>query len=184
MSYVLAGQLLEVLQDDDYSRGERKPLGDRAMNRVYRLKPGMEGAHRPDIIQLATEEWGLTERQGDEYIAKARKEIKIEVDAMGHTSLEWHIASRLHLFNKAARINDLANARQILDSLAKLQGLWVDKSELLGADGQAIQATRVLVTFVDPNDGPAVVGAGPAISIDPDSIDLDQDDGPCEDDIF
>ena len=150
---------------------------------IYRIlevkKAVLEGAHRPDILQLASDEWGLTERQGDEYIAKARKEIKIEVDAMGQTNLEWHIAARMHLFNKAARINDLSNARQILDSLAKLQGLWVDKSELVGADGQPIPATRVLVTFVDPSDGAQVVGSGEAISIDPDQI-----VGPKEDDVF
>ena len=150
---------------------------------IYRIlevkKAVLEGAHRPDILQLASDEWGLTERQGDEYIAKARKEIKIEVDAMGQTNLEWHIAARMHLFNKAARINDLSNARQILDSLAKLQGLMVEKSELVGANGQPIPATRVLVTFVDPSDGAQVVGSGKVISIDPDQI-----VGPKEDDVF
>ena len=150
---------------------------------IYRIlqvkKAVLEGAHRPDILQLATTEWGLTERQGDEYIAKARKEIKIEVDAMGKTNLEWHISARMHLFNKAARINDLSNARQILDSLAKLQGLWVDKAELVGADGNPLPAARVLVTFVDPGDEAKVIGAGQAISIDPDQL-----DGPRGDDIF
>ena len=150
------------------------------VSRVLQIKKHvLEGAHRQEMLQLATEEWGLSERQGDEYIAKAHKEIKIEVRAMGQTTLPWHIAARMHLFNKAARINDLANARQILDSLAKLQGLWIDKSELLGADGNTIQAARVLVTFVAPGEEAKVVGSGAAISITPDEI-----DGPREGDVF
>lgn len=142
-------------------------------------KAFLEGSHRQDIIQLCSAEFGIDERQADNYIARARQEISAEVEALGLTNLQWHIASRIHLFNKAATSNDLGNARQILDSLAKLQGLWVDKSELLGADGQPIPAARVLVTFVDPGDEAKVVGAGAAISIDPDQI-----DGPRDDDIF
>ena len=150
---------------------------------VYRIlqvkKAVLEGAHRQDIIQLCAEEWGLEERQADGYIAKAAKEIRLEIEAVGVTNLQWHIAARMHLFNKAARINDLSNARQILDSLAKLQGLWVDKAELVGADGTPLPAARVLVTFVDPGDEAKVVGAGEAISIDPDQV-----VGPKEDDVF
>ncbi len=153
---------------------------------VYRVlqvkKAILEGAHRPDILQLTTEEWGLSERQGDEYIAKVHAEIKAESDAIGLNNLPWHIAARMHLYNKAARINDLSNARQILDSLAKLQGLWIDKAELLGSDGNPIPAARVLVTFVEPGDAPKVVGAGEAISIDTDQV--EEIDGPREDDIF
>ena len=160
--------------------GEGKATQLEVVFRVLQVKKAvLEGANRQDILQLASEEWGLSERSGDEYIAKARSEIKIEVAAMGHADLPWHIAARMHLFNKAARIGDLSNARQILDSLAKLQGLWIDKSELLGADGNPIPATRVLVTFVDPGDEAKVVGGGEAISIDPDQL-----SGPREDDIF
>lgn len=142
-------------------------------------KAFLEGGHRQDIIQLCAEHFGIDERQADNYIARAREEITAEVKTLGLINLPWHIAARMHLFNKAARINDLSNARQILDSLAKLQGLMVDKSELVGADGQPIPATRVLVTFVDPGDGAQVVGSGEAISIDPDQV-----VGQKEDDVF
>ena len=160
--------------------GEGKANNIEVVSRVLQVKKAvLEGAHRQDILQLCAEEFGLEERMADEYMAKARSEIKIEVEAMGQTTLPWHIAARMHLFNKAARINDLSNARQILDSLAKLQGLMVEKSELVGADGQPIPATHVLVTFVDPGDQAKVVGSGEAISIDPDQL-----DGPSKDDVF
>jgi len=150
---------------------------------IYRIlkvkKAVLEGGRRQDILQLCAKEWGLEARQGDEYIAKAAKEIRFELEATGITNLEWHIAARINLFNKAVKTKDLSNARQILDSLAKLQGLWVDKAELVGADGKALPAARVLVTFVDPGDEVKVIGAGEAISIDPDEL-----PGPKEDDVF
>ncbi len=148
--------------------------------RILKVKQAvLEGAQRQDILQLCAKEWGLEVRQGDIYIAKAAKEIKLELEATGITNLQWHIAARLNLFNKAVKAKDFSNARQILDSLAKLQGLWVDKAELVGSDGVPLPAARVLVTFVDPGDQAKVVGAGQAISIDPDQL-----EGPRGDDIF
>ncbi len=148
--------------------------------RILKVKQAvLEGAQRSDILRLCAEEWGLEERQGSEYIAKAAKEIRLEIEATGITNLQWHIAARMNLFNKAVKAKDYSNARQILDSLAKLQGLWVDKAELVGADGAPLPAARVLVTFVDPGDEAKVIGAGRAISIDPDQV-----EGVKDEDVF
>lgn len=120
------------------------------MLRLLRVKKLLlEGTHRGDIIQLGADEWGIGDRQMDEYIAKARKEIKEQVDMSSLADLEWHAAARAHLYNKSMEKGDLQNARQVLDSLAKLQGIMVERRELTGKDGEALGAIAEIV-FIGP----------------------------------
>lgn len=80
----------------------------------------LEGYHRPDIVQLVADKWGNETRQADNYIATARDEIKAEVESGGLINIEWHIASRVNLFNRSLRLDDNATALRVIDSLHKI----------------------------------------------------------------
>lgn len=91
--------------------------------RVHQVKKFLlEGSHRADILQFCAETWKIENRQADTYIQEARAMIRDDMQSMGLADAEWHIASRLHIYSRAAEINDYPTALRVLDSLAKIQG--------------------------------------------------------------
>lgn len=83
----------------------------------------IEGASRPEILQYASEKWGVSKRQADIYISEAKKDLgeKTEIDK----DQELTVArERLNcLWQKTLTKGDLNTALQVQREINKLYGL-------------------------------------------------------------
>ncbi len=101
--------------------GKRKSSEVEMVFRILAVKKMLlEGYHRQEILQFVTENWGNKERQANIYLAKARDEIKGEMESGGLINIEWHIASRVNLYNRTLQLDDNATALRVIDSLHKI----------------------------------------------------------------
>lgn len=92
------------------------------------LKKRLDGAQYHDVAEHAEANgWGIKERQIREYIQKADKIIARRSDRNRRQIIARHIAQRQSLFTRAIKESDLRTALAILDSEAKLRGLFPDK---------------------------------------------------------
>jgi hypothetical protein len=115
---------------------------------VFRLRLG--GAEFSDIRQFASapeQSWGVSDRQLWRYIQAADLLVKERFDARAEHLLNRHILQRRQLYAHAMAAGDYATALRILDSEAKLEGLFVERHEHSGKDGGPIQTqTQVILT--------------------------------------
>lgn len=120
---------------------------------VYRLI--VRGLSRTEIIQKASDDWSVSERMADEYIARARVYLKehTERDRDANYSLAVH---RLEdLYKRTMKLQDYKTALGVQKELSELQGIYPPKRvENTGADGGAI---RVIVQHddIDANEAAA-----------------------------
>ena len=95
---------------------------------------------RENILRYCAENWGIRERQADNYISRAIDKIKKNKEFL---DLEQEISLQKarfeDLYQKNYTIQDYREARQVLDSIAKLLGL--NKPEKLDhtTKGESIQ---------------------------------------------
>lgn len=89
----------------------------------------LDGASRLEVIQFASEEWKVSERQVDNYIAKANEAIYEERAANVAHKRAKHVAMRERMARKAIKAGDTKLALTLLDSAANLEGLFVAKHE-------------------------------------------------------
>lgn len=81
-----------------------------------------------DILQYASEKgWALTERQVRTYIAKADALLVERLDKKRKPVIARHLAQRQALLRKAIEKGEIRTALAILDSEAKLRGLFPEK---------------------------------------------------------
>jgi hypothetical protein len=92
---------------------------------VFKLRLG--GAEFQDIRQYASapeQNWGVSDRQVWRYIAAADTLVKKRFDARADHLLARHLMQRRMLYAHAVGAGDFATALRILDSEAKLEGLF------------------------------------------------------------
>ena len=82
-----------------------------------------KGQGRQKICRFASEEWKISDRQIDRYISKAWDKIEKNTDFDIKQELKLQRARFEDLFQKNYTIQDYREARQVLDSIAKLLGL-------------------------------------------------------------
>lgn len=82
----------------------------------------LAGFTRSHILQYASN-WGVSDRQVDEYIAQATAQIKEINSTTIQDNLALISSNQWDLYRKAIKENNLAVARQVLMDLAKLRGL-------------------------------------------------------------
>jgi hypothetical protein len=81
--------------------------------------------NRGQILQFAAKAWGeIGDRTVDSYIKKARDLLLKDLSEDRKAVLAEHIATRNQLFQKAYAASKFQTCIQILDSTAKLQGLF------------------------------------------------------------
>lgn len=80
------------------------------------------GYIRSEILQYAST-WKLSDRMVDDYISKAREEIREVNKLETKDMLDELIASQKVLYRAAIAMKDLKTARQLLMDMAKLRGL-------------------------------------------------------------
>jgi len=107
--------------------------------RIHEVKNLLsDGCTRADIVRYTAKKWGLAKRQTDEYITRAKEELRELNSAI--TSCLWK------LYKKAE--DAPAVQHQIIMSIAKMQGLdqqiinhvIEDKRELSETDVEALEA--------------------------------------------
>src|SRR5262249_56458106 len=100
------------------------------------------GAEFADIVQYASapeQNWNVSRRQLWNYIAAADQLVKERFDARAEHLLARHLLQRRQLFAHCMGAGDFNAALRVLDSEAKLEGLFPsEKHEHTGKDGAPI----------------------------------------------
>jgi hypothetical protein len=102
-----------------------KAVVKQRVEEVFRLRLG--GAGFADILQHASapeQAWGVSERQLWNYIAAADRLIEERFDAKAPHLLNLHLLRRNQLYAHAVGAGDFRTALAVLDSEAKLEGLF------------------------------------------------------------
>ena len=101
----------------------------RRVEAVLRIR--LDGAQHHDIVAYAEEQkWGVSDRQVRTYIRRADELLVERRDTNRRRLVARHVAQRESLFARAVNGADYRTALAIVDSLAKLQGLFTDAREL------------------------------------------------------
>ncbi len=87
----------------------------------------LSGTPRVDIIRYSSDNWGVTSRQCEKYIAKATLIIKEQAANIMENAFEDHLVMRDSLRQAALKDGDKRLAHEILRDTAKLLGLYAPK---------------------------------------------------------
>ena len=93
----------------------------------------MSGVSTTDIITQCKNKWELSERQAYRYVKKAYEEFRKMSEEDIENRRSFHIEARLKLYRdlKDKNVNkSAAVAIDILRDIAKLEGLYIEKSEI------------------------------------------------------
>jgi RecB family endonuclease NucS len=102
---------------------------ERRVQEVLRIR--LDGAALHDVVQYATEmKWDVSERQVSHYIRRADDLLVERNDRNRKRLLARHCAQRESLYARAVNGADYRTALAVVDSLAKLQGLFVAPSDV------------------------------------------------------
>lgn len=113
---------------------------------------------RPDIMQYSANNWGLTTRQTDKYIAWANEVIAEEASRIQTKAFEQHLAKRAALRHKALKDGDARLAFEILKDESKLLNLYPAKeSKVTNLDVDLSQLTDDQLQRIAQGDDPASV---------------------------
>lgn len=92
----------------------------------------LAGHSRSDIVQFASKNWKISDRQADDYIAKAKNELEKSVNR----SVEYNLVKaerRMEMIlKKALEQGELRTALATVKEIATLQGLYKNAVELSG----------------------------------------------------
>jgi hypothetical protein len=114
--------------------------------RVNEIIPLVSVLQRREIIYYCNvkQGWNLTTRQIDNYIYKARDEVKKEFLKHKETSAESIFNNRMHIYKKALKKNDLNTCRLILSDIAKMTGTDTQNIDVT-SKGEQIQGFTVTI---------------------------------------
>lgn len=111
------------------------------------LRIRIDGASFADIREYAGENgWGVSDSMLRKYIEKANKLLKERAERSRSHNLRLHRARREALFARCVQAADFRTALAVLDSDAKLVGLFPDGK---GGDGKAAAIPLVTITVDD-----------------------------------
>ena len=94
----------------------------RRVNAVYKLL--VLGTGRAAILQLAAGNWKVSERQGDEYIARAREILKEQTDRDKDRNLEMAMARMNEVYHQGMTAKNYKVAISAQIEINKLLGLY------------------------------------------------------------
>ena len=94
----------------------------------------IKGQGRDKILRYGSKEWNVSDRQIDEYLAKAWEKIGRNTDYDIKREIKLQRARFEDLYQKNYTIQDYREARQVLDSIAKMLGL--NQPEKLNMSGE------------------------------------------------
>jgi len=146
---------------DSPEPSERKPSkkADNAtiaqrIEEVLRIR--LDGAQMHDIVQYAAEkQWGVSERQLWNYVQRADALLVERMDKDRDKVIARHLSQRQALYARAVNAADLRTALSVLDSEAKLRGLFPEQA----AKNKEVDATA--------KPAPLIIISGPAVITPP-----------------
>jgi hypothetical protein len=131
------------------------------------LRIRLDGAQFHDVVQYAAEKgWNLQERQIRTYIRRADALLVERRDKSRTQVIARHLAQRQALYARAVNAADYRTALAILDSDAKLRGLYPEKDikelvKLAAAQGARIEELENRLRDADPaSDAPQATPEG------------------------
>lgn len=113
------------------------------INTVYEML--LKAASRPFIIRYASEKWGITDRQTDEYIKRANVLIESESEHAREKMLSKCIARLEDLYRKNYTVEDFRECRNLIGDMRKLLGL--DEAKKV-----QIEMSSLNILNIDPLD--------------------------------
>jgi len=94
-------------------------------NRInYVYKELLEGARPTDIVQNASEKWGLSTRQVWGYVSRANTKIRTEAGRVRKELNDFHLIARRYIMKTSFDKGDHRLAFEVLRDEAKLYGLY------------------------------------------------------------
>ena len=82
-----------------------------------------DGKSRSNVIQVASEMWGVTERTADEYIKNAREKLEQDCSITREAFMAEALAGYRSLREQAERRGQLMCAKQCIDSMVDLTAI-------------------------------------------------------------
>jgi hypothetical protein len=144
--------------DPDKKRKPRKPAAkaDKAsvmlrVDAILRLL--IAGAQRHDLLQFASapeQNWGLTARQVDTYIGKARKQLEKLAAARRSKALTRHLVQRGDLYARALAAGEIRTALAVAQDEAELLSLYPPPKKAQAEDRNKMVGTIQFVEVVLP----------------------------------
>ena len=110
-----AGHFLQV------AKRSTKAEHDFRISTVYGMF--VDGRSRTDVIQFASEKWGVSERTADEYIKHARVLLKQDCDITREALLAEALAGYRSIRQQAERRGQLMVAKSCLDATLDIVGI-------------------------------------------------------------
>lgn len=109
---------------------------EKRINTIYLML--LQGFVRKQIIQYATETWGITERWTDEYLSKAREIFRHNL-AEDTENKKFEILSQYYdLYQKSYKLEDYKECRSILKEIAVVLGVEAPKKIDHTTNGESI----------------------------------------------
>jgi hypothetical protein len=91
---------------------------------AYVRKLLLKGYSRGEIVQEGSKKWRITERQVDDYLARAQTDLKEEAKRHREEAFAEHLAARRELRKRAQNTGDLRIELDTLKDEAKLLNIY------------------------------------------------------------
>lgn len=104
------------------------------------------GCSSGKIVRFISENWGVSSRQAENYIARARKSIEQQVKERSSWMLYEHIEARRYLRLRAYETGDFHTELNVLRDEAKLLGLYPKSSSHQSESGEEVEETKGTLT--------------------------------------
>ncbi len=118
---------------------------------VYRLL--VAGASRATIVQYTAKTWSVSDRQTDEYIARAKADLLAQLDRDKENNLAMAITRMSDIYQQCYAAKNYKGAITAQIEINKLLGLYAPvKQELTGGNGEPL---RFEIIRRDSDDNPA-----------------------------
>lgn len=102
---------------------------EKRVNDVYTLI--LSCASRQKIWQYASNQWGVSKREMDRYIAEATKRLEEKIDQDATALRDKHIRMKQDLYNRAYADKNWALCKEIENDMAKFFDLYPEKESAL-----------------------------------------------------
>lgn len=109
----------------------------------------LEGIRTPLIVQHCSERWGVGERQGLNYVRKARRNIAEEAAEGLELSPDFVRLNLLKVFEKASAAGNISEMRRVLELIAKILGLFDESNRATNTQDLSI---RIIENHPDTNN--------------------------------
>jgi len=137
---------------DKESRRADKVETEQRVRAVYQAL--MDGWESTQLVQSLSVKWGISIRQGWNYVRKANTRIKRESERIEKEAFGRHLTTRRGLYKKAVEREDIRLGLDILKDEAKLLDLYPADKQKVEHTGKIESLTKIVVReyLVDESD--------------------------------